>query len=72
MTEMLDKAFAQASNLPEDEQNVFAAFMLDELKAEEKWSRLLSNSLSELAELAREARDEFEAGETKPFQAAPK
>jgi hypothetical protein len=72
MTEMLDRAFQQASNLPEDEQNEFAAFMLDELKAEKKWSELLSESQSELAKLAGEARQEFTAGETKPFQPAAK
>ena len=68
MTEMLDKAFEQASRLPEDEQNEFAAFVLEELKTEEKWSDLLSNSQGKLSELAEEARQEYEAGDTEPFR----
>lgn len=67
MTDMLDKAFEQASHLPEDEQDELAAFILEELKAERRWSEALSSSKETLVELAREARDEYEAGDTEPF-----
>lgn len=67
MTEMLDKAFRQASNLPEREQDEFAAFILAELADEQRWSKALSTSSSRLSELAAEARREYEAGETQPL-----
>ena len=64
MTDMLDKAFEQASQLPEEEQNEFAAFILEELASERRWRELLSQSQTTLEELAREARKEYLAGET--------
>jgi len=64
MTEMLDKAFRQASSLPEREQDEFAAFILAELADERRWSNVLASSSSRLSELAAEARGEYEAGET--------
>jgi len=64
MTEMLDKAFRQASRLPDREQDELAAFILAELADERRWSETLSASSSRLADLAAEARREFEAGET--------
>ena len=70
MTDMLDRAFEQASNLPEDEQNEFAAFLLNELQAERRWSEAFSKSQDALAALAEEARKEFEAGQTRPFEPA--
>jgi len=70
MTEMLNRAFERASRLPEEEQNEFAAFLLDELQAEDRWFELLSSSGGKLEELAEEARDEYRAGETEQFNPA--
>ena len=64
MTDMLDKASEHASRLPEDEQNEFAAFMLDELMAEKKCSELPSDSQGKMDELAREAHRGHEVGDT--------
>lgn len=36
MTELLEKAFAEAANLPEHEQDVLAKALLKQLAAEEK------------------------------------
>jgi len=57
-TKLLEKAFREAAALPEDAQNEFAAWMLDELAHEEKWNRLLSESQDSLSRLAQEARRE--------------
>lgn len=37
MTALLEKAFEQASRLPEMEQNALAKWMLDELQSESRW-----------------------------------
>lgn len=49
MTKFLEKAFAQASKLPEEDQDTFAAFLLFELGSERKWEELFSSSQDELA-----------------------
>lgn len=70
MTELLDKAFEEASRLPEDEQNEMAAFILAELESEHRWAELLSGSADKVLDLAREARHEYESGETETFRPA--
>ena len=64
MTELLQKAFAEAANLPEDEQDVLAKALLEDLAAEEKWDETFANSHDKLAALADEAIAEFEQGRT--------
>lgn len=44
MTELLEKAFAEAANLPEEEQNELAKVLLEDLAAEEKWDQAFANS----------------------------
>lgn len=68
MTELLEKAFAEAANLPEHEQDVLAKALLEDLAAEEKWTEAFAGSHDELAALADEALAEFEQGETKPLE----
>jgi hypothetical protein len=62
MTQLLDKAFEKASELPEAEQDNFAAFILEELVAERRWRQAFRNSQDELAKLAQEALDEHRSG----------
>jgi hypothetical protein len=64
MTGMLKKAFDEASQLPEKEQDELAQFMLDEIKSERQWSETFARSGSRLRELADEAAREHERGET--------
>ena len=68
MTELLEKAFAEAANLPEHEQDVLAKALLEDLAAEEKWNEAFAGSHEKLAMLADEALAEFEQGETKPLE----
>jgi hypothetical protein len=62
MTRLLEKAFEKASQLPEGEQDDFAAFILEELEAERRWDQVVQNSQDELAKLAQEALDEHRSG----------
>jgi hypothetical protein len=62
MTELLEKAFAEAANLPEEEQNELARTLLEDLAAEEKWDQAFANSHDKLAALADEAIAELEQG----------
>ena len=55
MTKLLEKAFDEASQLPEEEQDAFAAFLLSELESERKWEELLEGSQDKLSDLASEA-----------------
>ena len=64
MTRLLEKAFEKASALPEDEQDDFAAFILNELEAERQWEQTFSRSQDKLAQLAQEALDEHRSGTT--------
>ena len=68
MTELLERAFSKAANLPEEEQDMLAKILLEDLAAEDKWDEALANSPDKLATLADEALTEFEQGETRPLE----
>lgn len=57
----------EASKLPDEEQEAFAAFMLAELESERRWDELFSRSQDLLAKMAEEARQEYRAGLTEPL-----
>jgi hypothetical protein len=65
MTERLEKAFAEASKLPLEEQDALARWLLEELASERRWEQEFSNSQDRVAELAGEALDEFRKGKTR-------
>lgn len=65
MTQLLEKAFAEAAKLPDDEQDAFAALMLEELDAERRWDEAFARSQDKLAQLAAAALAEHRAGRTK-------
>ena len=67
MTQLLERAFAEASKLPETEQDSFASLLLSELDSERRWSQTFASTQDQLAALANEALREFEAGETLPL-----
>jgi hypothetical protein len=62
MTRLLEKAFEKASELSETEQDDFAEFILDELESERRWGQAFVDSQDELEQLADEALEEHEAG----------
>lgn len=67
MTKLLEKAFEEASRLPEVEQNALAKWVLEELEAEGKWEEIFAGSEDILDRLADEALAAHKNGETKPL-----
>ena len=68
MTELLEKAFAEASKLPQEAQDMLARMLLDNLLAEEKWDDAFAKSQDKLAQLADEALNEYRDGKTKALE----
>ncbi|HUP62653.1 MAG TPA: hypothetical protein VNA69_19790 [Thermoanaerobaculia bacterium] len=64
MGNLLQKAVAEASKLPEEEQEAFGAWILAELESERRWDELFARSSDLLSEMAAEAIREDEAGLT--------
>ncbi|WP_066165084.1 hypothetical protein [Aliarcobacter cryaerophilus] len=59
MTKLLNSAFEEISKLPELEQNIFARFIIDEIKSEKKWEKNLANSEDLLSNMANIALNDF-------------
>ena len=64
MTELLKKAFDEASKLPSEQQDAIAALLLEELESDRNWDRTFENSQDDLAKLSNEALAEDARGET--------
>jgi hypothetical protein len=64
MTHLLEKAFKKVSKLSEDEQNVFAKWLLEELKGHKAWVKSFSESEDILTDLAKETVSEYKKGNT--------
>ena len=67
MTKLLEKAFEEASRLPEMEQKALAKWVLDELHSERAWMKAFSESENFLEKLADEAIAEKRLGKTSPL-----
>lgn len=67
MTQLLERAFAEASKLPGPEQDAVASLLLAELESERRWGQSFVSSQEQLAQLADEALKEYAAGETLPM-----
>ena len=68
MTQLLKEAFEKAAQLPEDEQDRFARFLIAELESERQWAELFARPESDdlLTRLADEALADHKAGKTAP------
>ena len=67
MTELLRKAFEEASKLPPREQDALASVLLEELRGEQLWETTLEETHEKLASLADAALAEHRAGRTQPL-----
>ena len=67
MTQLLEKAIAKVSALPDSEQDAAASVLLSELESELHWDQLFTSSQDLLGLMAREALEEYRAGETAPL-----
>jgi len=61
MTELLEKAFSEVSKLPQQEQDSFATWIIEELASEHRWQKNFSKSQDVLERLADEAILEISA-----------
>ncbi len=64
-SKLLERAFAQATKLPEQEQDVLGSMILEELASEKRWELAFASSENVVAELADEALAEHRGGRTR-------
>jgi hypothetical protein len=67
MTDLMEQALAEIGKLPAQAQNALAAWILEELASERRWTDAFAESQDLLAELADEALAEHRAGKTQPL-----
>lgn len=67
MTQLLEKAVATVSALPDSEQDALASVLLNEVESERRWDQLFASSQDLLGLMAREALEQYRAGETAPL-----
>lgn len=70
MTELLEKAVAETSKLPQPEQDIVAARILEDLEERKEaqfWLKELAGSDALLDRLAAEALEEHLQGKTRPL-----
>jgi hypothetical protein len=67
MTQLLKKAFQEASKLPVVDQNALAKWLIQELESEKKWEIIFAESEDVLDRLADEAIKAHNRGKTKPL-----
>ena len=67
MSNTLAKAIELAKRLPEKDQEVLGALLLEEMRSEKRWTKLFRESQDQLSNLADEALAEHRSGVTKPW-----
>lgn len=67
MTDLLEKAFKEAAKLPPEDQDRLASIILVELESERAWEEAFAMSQDVLSELADQALEEHQAGNTEPL-----
>lgn len=67
MTEMLKKAFEEASELPDNVQDRIAEWLIHELRDEHRWDESFAGSADTLKRLANQALAEHRDGKTLPL-----
>lgn len=65
MTPLLERALEKVQGLPEEEQDVIAALILDELADEQRWEESFARSQEQLGKLAAKVRTDIQAGRVK-------
>ena len=63
MNALLEKALAEVARLPEEEQEVIATLILDEIAAERGWDERFAKTQDQLGEFVRSARAEVARGD---------
>jgi hypothetical protein len=67
MTNLLDEAYAAAKELPEDEQEMIGAVLLQEIDADRRWEELLSQPSPVIERMIDKALEDHRLGKTLPL-----
>lgn len=67
MNKLLEKAFAEAATLPDEDQEAFASQMLAQIEDERGWNERFASAPDKLAKLAQRARERIAKGEVLPY-----
>ncbi len=67
MGKLLERAIAEASKLPESEQEAIGAWLLAEIESERRWDELFVRPSAVIERMAEEALREYDAGLTEPL-----
>ena len=62
MSQLLDRAVAEARKLPDPEQDAIAALILEEIEDDRRWEEALARSPGKLVALATRADEQVRAG----------
>jgi hypothetical protein len=62
MTQLLEQALAELQSLPQAEQDVIAAMILEEIADERRWDAAFARSQEPLGRLAERVREDIRAG----------
>ncbi|TVR20608.1 MAG: hypothetical protein EA396_10085 [Anaerolineaceae bacterium] len=68
MTRLMQKAIAELTKLPEDQQETMAQWILDELEDEARWEQAFAASLPQLKKLGDQALKDYQAGRTRELE----
>lgn len=67
-TQLLKQAFEKASQLPEEEQNFIARWLIRAIESDSQlWDAAFASSIEKLDELGEQALAEYRAGRTEPL-----
>jgi hypothetical protein len=67
MTALLERAFHEAAQLTDEDQDALAGWLLEELRSEQEWGKRFDASPDLLLDMSREALAEDHRGETEPL-----
>jgi hypothetical protein len=67
MTNLLDEAYAAAKELPEDEQEMIGAVLLEEINADRRWEELFAKPSDVIERMGDKALEDYRLGRTLPL-----
>lgn len=65
MSQLLDRAVAEARKLPDADQDAIAALILDEIEDDRRWEEVLARNPGKLAALAARAAEQVRNGQAR-------
>jgi hypothetical protein len=67
MSNLLDEAYAAAKELPEDEQEMIGAVLLEEIDADRRWEELFAKPSDVIERMGEKALEDYRLGRTLPL-----